>query len=72
MGYTIQKSRIGEWHIWRELLQHMNTYKVVFKKDRMGNLFHEKIKAKNIDEVSYLIRQRYGKDAIMKMVCKER
>lgn len=50
----------------------MNTYKVVFKKDQMSNLFHEKIKAKNIDEVSLLIRQRYGKDAIMKMVNKER
>lgn len=50
----------------------MNTYKVVFKKDRMSNLFHEKIKANSIDEVSFLIRQRYGKDAIMKMVCKER
>ena len=50
----------------------MNTYKVVFKKNRMSNLFHEEIKAKSIDEVSYLIRQRYGNEAILKMIYMER
>ena len=56
MGNTIQESRFGKWHIWRELLLHMNTYKVVFKKGYVSNIYHESIKAESIDEASMLVR----------------
>lgn len=48
----------------------MNTYKIIYKK--YGMLYHEKVRAKSIDDVSMNLRIAEGKDALLVMVRKER